>query len=397
MYCDFFGLRCRPFEDRADTQFCYAYPDWEEALAATIYDLRHGRGIALVVGESGTGKTLLIRSLFHRVDTSDRVIVLTWPSMSGMDLMREACKTFGITLPEAEHHIRYHTRLRRHLVRTALKGQRSILIIDQAENLTEDNLDQIAALSELQHDGGNLLSIALVFQPKLRSYLDDPKHERIAQRLSGERTLRALTRQETGEYIQHRLRIAGAVDAGLFADEAIALIHGASRGIPRLINRMADAAMLVAYGADEPRVTAAVVAETVGDTQLIERTADARELGVSTTEHVAAGLAEERHVQVLPEKGSSGKRAAGVATAAAGIVQASQITGGGMNTGHPALDPPGAGNPPQSGCGLMEADMHDSDVNSFDLPFTRTEGVLSSAETQLRCLERASARAERQL
>ncbi len=391
MYCDFFGLRCRPFEDRADTQFCYAYPDWEEALAATIYELHHGRGVALVLGEAGTGKTLLIRSLLHRLNASDRVIVLTWPSMAGMDLMRETCKALGVTLPESDHHIRYYTRLRRHLVRTAVKGQRSILIIDQAENLADDDLEQLATLSDLRHDGGNLLSIVLIGQPKFRSLLDSPRHERIAQRLSSKRPLRPLSGGETSQYIRHRLRVAGAVEVSTFADEAVALIHTASNGIPRLINRMADAAMVGAYGAGESRVTSAIAAEMLGEQTFIERTAAAHELGVSTAERIAAGLTEQHHAQVLPERSLEGQAADTPVVAAVGTGPVSAVSPDGMDVGLATFGGAGPSEQESDEINLEPS----SGFEPTGLPTTFTEGVLTSAEAKLRCLERASARAER--
>ncbi|MGD2109008.1 MAG: AAA family ATPase [Phycisphaerae bacterium] len=412
MYCDFFGLRCRPFEDRADTQFCYAHPDWEESLAATIYETHHGRGIALLVGDGGTGKTLMVRTMLQRLEPADRAIVLTWPPLPGMDLMRETCKAFGVTLPESDHQIRYYTRLRRNLVRAAVKGHRSILIIDQAENLASDHDvrwptgqrtpgggtqswgEQLAALSEVQHEGGNVLSIVLVGQPSLVPWLEESHNGRLASRVSSHRSLRPITCDQTGQYIQHRLRVAGAANQNVFSGDAIALIHQASRGVPRLINHMADAAMLGAYGAEQSTVSAAIVSETLGQARIVERTAHARTVGVSTAETLEAGLSAEHHA-VAPGEAVAGK----VGCAAASLDGSTHVAttpSGPSDLATTDVDQHGEDRGyPESP--LAAGNLADSDTDFVlpDIPLTPEAGLLNAAETQLYRLERASDRAER--
>lgn len=296
MYCDFFGLHCRPFGDRADTRFFYPTGDCEEALAAMEYESRYGQGMSLLLGEAGSGKTLLIRTLLQQLTHNDHVVVLTWqadgPDRSGgtMDLIRESCKGFGVTLPSAGNHGRCLSRLRRHLARTRKAGHRSMLIIDQAENLTAGNLGQLVTLTELQQDGDTLLSVFLVGQPHFRTLLHRPEFARIRQQLYGERVLPPLTLAETQEYVQHRLRIAGVGEKHPFDKEAVLMIHNASNGIPRLINRTCDAAMLAAYGTGEQRITRATVSGITAKRGTRERTIEARNLGLGSTSQVAAGL-----------------------------------------------------------------------------------------------------------
>ncbi len=290
MYCDFFGLRCRPFEDRADTQFFFPRADCEEALAAMDYEAHYGKGMSLVLGEAGTGKTLLIRVLLQRLHASDQVVVLPWPSAGQMELLRESAKGFGVSLPSTGHPSRYLSRLRRHLIRARDAQRRSILIIDQAENLAAENIAELETLADLAHGGARLLNITLVGQPHIRSVLAKREFARISQQLFGERFLAPLTREETEEYVRHRLRAAGAGNVDLFESAAIELIQTASNGIPRLVNHMCNAAMLAAYGAREPQVSAAIAAEITNAKGALERSMDAREVGVATAEHVAAGL-----------------------------------------------------------------------------------------------------------
>ncbi len=283
MYCNFFGLRSHPFEDRADAQFFYPTAEGEETLAAMVYEIQYGTGLGLLIGEAGTGKSLLIRALLQRLQNSDQTVVVTCPPSGAMDLIRECCKRFGVTLPSSHHEPRRVSRLRRHLGRSAGAGHRSILILDQAENLSPSNMAQLATLADLSGERGKLLTILLAAQPHVRSLLDRPEFARIRQQLFGERMLSPLSETDTRAYIRHRLRIAGVGDADLFDDRAIALIHEISGGIPRLINRICNAAMLTAYGAETPCITRAIVEEATMRPTVRERALEARELGLAAT------------------------------------------------------------------------------------------------------------------
>jgi general secretion pathway protein A len=264
MYAGFFGLRCLPFEDRADTQFCCPNAQFDEAAAALVYEAQYGNGVALVLGEAGTGKTLLIRTVLARLEPAVHAVVLTWPGDSGADLIRESCKGFGVSLPSSQHQPRTLERLRRHLSRLAASGNRAILVLDQAENLSAHRLAQVATLSDLEEDRGRLLRVFLVAQPRLRSQMDRPELARLRQQLFGERVLTALTPEATRAYIAHRLSVAGASNARIFDDDAVHCIHELSGGIPRLINRICDGVMRDAYGAGVTRISKALVQENAG-------------------------------------------------------------------------------------------------------------------------------------
>ena len=310
MHGDFFELRTLPFEDRADAHFFYPTTECQEALAAMEYEIRHGTGLGLLIGEAGTGKTVLLRTLLRWLHKTDHTVVLTWPASGEIDLIRECCKGLGVTLPYTNNQPRYLDMLSRHLGRRAGAGNRAVLIVDQAENLSPGHIAQLSTLAELPGARGKLLTIILAAQPLLRALLDRPEFAWIRQQLFGERTLSPLTPKETGEYIRHRLQIAGAGDTRLFDDRAISLIHEISEGNPRLINRICHAAMMVASAAQTPRITRTIVeaASDRGESSLTsrsivhERTIATRELGSAG---VGEGGAPWMGVAVSPERMAS--------------------------------------------------------------------------------------------
>lgn len=302
MYCDFFGLRCRPFEDRADTHFYFATPEHDEALATIEYEARYGQGMALLLGEPGTGKTLIVRMLLQRLNTADQIVVLSWPASGQGNLLREACKGFGVSIPSSHQSSRTYGRLRRHLKRTNKLGNRSVLLIDQAQNLTDENLAQLETLTELQQDTETLLSIILVGTARFREFLTRPQYGRILQKLFGERVLPHLTREQTEAYITHRLAIAGAGGQQPFSRDAITLIHDASKGIPRLISRLCDAAMLATYGTGKQTISREIAAEVTSTECGVEHTADASALGLDATPSVVSGrLPDDSDELITPQ------------------------------------------------------------------------------------------------
>ncbi|MHC5111206.1 MAG: ExeA family protein, partial [Planctomycetota bacterium] len=263
MYSKFFGLSGMPFEERADTHYYYPVSSTEEALAFLEYESKYGRSLASIVGDAGTGKTLLIRSMLMRYEPNDQVVVLTWAKGSQAHLVREVCKVFGVTLPTSYSRSRGLARLRRHLKRLGKNDRRAVLFIDQAENLNADDVSQLNALTELQYGDHRLLAIVLVGQPQIRTTLSAPAFASLHQHFSGERVLDPFTLRQTQEYINHRLNIAGAGNAEIFDGVAVDLIHKASRGLPRLINKIANEAMVSAYGKSEKIVSTATATEVV--------------------------------------------------------------------------------------------------------------------------------------
>ncbi len=261
MYKKFFGLRCSPFEDRIQPEFLFTYPDLDEVLASMECEIRYRQGLGLIVGEAGTGKTLLVRLLLTKLDPQEPAVVIRCPADGNMDVVRETCKGFGVTLPEHYDAKRGLARLRRRLLDIHQQKRLAVLIVDQAENVSAEAMVAMESLFDLSREDKQLLTILLVGQPRLTDVLGQPLFDRLRQQLSSEIRLHKFTSARTQEYITHRLRVAGAGEKTIFDASAMAVIHIVTKGIPRLINRLADASMIAAYSDGKSCVTAGMVRE----------------------------------------------------------------------------------------------------------------------------------------
>ncbi|MFQ5414045.1 MAG: AAA family ATPase [Phycisphaerae bacterium] len=265
MYCEHFGFRCRPFEETSDARSFFATAELEETLAAMEYQAHYGRGLGLVVGDAGMGKTLLAHALLERLHATDRVAMVTCRIGGDVNVIRETARAFGVKLASPTGRRRTIAKLVPVLTEHAHAAHRSILIIDQAESLGARGMVHVAALQELCDDAQPLLHIVLLGQPQFRTVLSRPEFARIRQQVFGERSLVPLTTAEVRAYIQHRLAWAGAADTSLFDASAFDAIHAASNGTPRMINRICDASLVAAYGANQRRVTGEIVDDVIDD------------------------------------------------------------------------------------------------------------------------------------
>jgi type II secretory pathway predicted ATPase ExeA/chromosome segregation ATPase len=289
MYANHFGLRCLPFEDRADAQFFFATPERDETLAAMEYEAHFGHGILVVEAEAGMGKTLLVRTLAGRLDANDHPVVISWQAGGERSLIRECCKGFGVSIPSSGDADRAVSRLRRHLMRSVKAEHRSLLIVDQAENMSSANFQELALLAEIEGTSGKLLPIILVGQPMLSATLENFGDDTLKQHTRGVRKLNAMSATETAAYIAHRLSVAGVTEAGTFASDAMTAIHEAAGGVPRLVNRIAHDALAAAYGAGKRSIDASMIPEATQSTVAGTRSVAASEIGLRGAEQVAGG------------------------------------------------------------------------------------------------------------
>ncbi|MCJ7799818.1 MAG: AAA family ATPase [Polaromonas sp.] len=255
MYAKFFGLSQDPFSIAPDPRYLFMSERHREALAHLLYGLGGGGGFVLLSGEIGTGKTTVCRCFLEQIPANCKVAYIFNPKLSVPELLRSIGDEFHIDLPQGAASAKdFIDPLNAFLLRGHAAGQNNVLIIDEAQNLSADVLEQLRLLTNLETNERKLLQIVLIGQPELRSMLARPELEQLAQRVIARFHLDALSAQETTQYIAHRMAVAGMTGAMPFDSKALARIHQRTRGVPRRINLLAGRALLGAYASGTERV-----------------------------------------------------------------------------------------------------------------------------------------------
>ena len=246
MYCPFFGLQEKPFSITPDPRFLFLSLSHQEALGHLLYGIEERKGFITVTGEVGTGKTLLCRALLDRLGRHVRTALIFNSFLSEIELLRSINQDFGIP-PGGGTRKELIDHLNQYLIGEFSAGRNAVLIIDEAQNLAPPVLEQIRMLSNLETERGKLLQIVLIGQPELRQQLGRPELRQLNQRIALRYHIQPFTRQETEDYINHRLVVAGSHGGVKFSRWALSAIYRLSDGIPRKINLLCDRAMLSAY------------------------------------------------------------------------------------------------------------------------------------------------------
>lgn len=269
MYAEFFGLKQDPFSIAPDPRYLFMSERHREALAHLLYGIRGGGGFVLLSGEIGAGKTTICRCFLEQIPEQCRVAYIFNPKLTVGDLLKTICSEFRI---EVKHEgigpatIKDHLDpLNEYLLQSHARGERNVLIIDEAQNLTPHVLEQLRLLTNLETNERKLLQIILIGQPELREVLARPELEQLAQRVIARFHLGALNEAETRQYIQHRMQVAGLRGPLPFSSQAIQRIHEIARGVPRRVNLLCDRALLGAYATNQARVERAVVEKAAGE------------------------------------------------------------------------------------------------------------------------------------
>ncbi|HEX6069756.1 MAG TPA: AAA family ATPase [Longimicrobiaceae bacterium] len=248
MYEVFFGLDEKPFSITPNPRFIFYSEHYRAALEHLLYGLQEKEGFMLVTGPVGTGKTTLCRELLASVDGDRcRTALVFNPFLNAVEMLQALLSEFGCSYPAGATRKDLLDRLNRFLLEELVEGRTCIAIFDEAQHLSEAFLEQIRVLSNLETDNEKLLQIILVGQPELRERIQQPSLAQLDQRVSVRCVLRHLTDEETEQYVYHRLNVAGARGGVRFTRRAIARLHGASRGVPRLINLIADRTLLAGF------------------------------------------------------------------------------------------------------------------------------------------------------
>jgi general secretion pathway protein A len=251
MYAQFFGLKREPFSIAPDPRYLFMSERHREALAHLVYGLNAGGGFVLLTGEIGAGKTTVCRCFLEQIPKRCNVAYIFNPKLTVGELLQSVCDEFHIPLqglnPGTATVKDYVDPLNAFLLQAHAIGQNNVLIIDEAQNLSPDVLEQLRLLTNLETSKRKLLQIILIGQPELRTMLERPELEQMAQRVIARYHLDALSEPETAQYIRHRLAVAGLPKAALFDRGAVRRVYRLARGVPRRINLLCDRSLLGAY------------------------------------------------------------------------------------------------------------------------------------------------------
>jgi general secretion pathway protein A len=259
VYLQYFGLRENPFSLPPDPHYLYLSRAHQEALAHLQFGLSDSGGFVQLTGEVGTGKTLLIRALAERQPHDVDVALILYPVLNVAEFVVAICDELRIPHPGEHASLKQLIdALNTHLLQSHARGRRTVLIIDEAQNLSREVLEQIRLLTNLETTKQKLLQIILIGQPELATLLAQQDLRQLAQRITARYRLTALTHEETRDYIAHRCRVAGATRP-LFDRGAVRRVHALAGGVPRLINVICDRALLGAYALDKAAVDARIV------------------------------------------------------------------------------------------------------------------------------------------
>jgi general secretion pathway protein A len=259
MYNNYFNLKQQPFSIAPDPRYLFMSERHREALAHLLYGIGSGGGFVLLTGEIGAGKTTVCRCFIEQIPDNCRLAYIFNPKLTVEELLLTICDEFRIALPPASAGSlgvkSYVDAINGYLLESHAQGNNNVLVIDEAQNLSPQVLEQLRLLTNLETSERKLLQIILIGQPELRSMLARPELEQLAQRVIARYHLGPLSESETGAYIAHRLTVAGAHPGNPIPGALAPLIHRLTQGVPRRINLLCDRALLGAYVENSSVVT----------------------------------------------------------------------------------------------------------------------------------------------
>ena len=264
MYRKFYGLKEKPFEITPDPRFLYLSENHKEALAHLTYAVREKKGFTVITGEVGTGKTTIIQTLLSRLNGNTRTAYLFNPQLDSTDFLEYICEDLGLS-GQRRSKGEYLTQLHHFLMACYSRNENVVLIIDEAQGLDQKVLEEVRLLTNLETPKSKLLQVILMGQPELNNILNRPQCRQLKQRVGLRYNIQPLKKEETKEYIEQRLRIAGAMGPNYFSPKAMNGIYKYSKGIPRLINIVCDNALLLGYATDQKVIGPSVIREVIGD------------------------------------------------------------------------------------------------------------------------------------
>ncbi|MGB9990979.1 AAA family ATPase [Massilia sp. SM-13] len=358
MYTQFFNLKQSPFSIAPDPRYLFMSERHREALAHLLYGVGSGGGFVLLTGEIGAGKTTVCRCFMEQIPENCKLAYIFNPKLTVEELLLTICGEFGVDLPaQGVVSVKTYTdAINRYLLESHAAGKNNVLVIDEAQNLSADVLEQLRLLTNLETSERKLLQIILIGQPELRDMLARPELEQLAQRVIARYHLGSLTVDETGQYIAHRLAVAGAAGLAPFSAPVVALVHQLTKGVPRRINLLCDRALLGAYVENRQQVTKQIVRKAADEVFAGERASPSAQ---RQWQFVAAGvlagavLTGAAAWQLMPRAGAPGAGTSGTQAAAPGAVASGALaaTPAGVAPGSAAAPAAGAKGGPSVSAG----------------------------------------------
>jgi general secretion pathway protein A len=262
VYLDFYGLTDPPFDITPNPRFIFYSAKHREAFNHLLYGIRERKGFVQLTGEVGAGKTTLCRAMLEQLDHHFATALILNPVMSPDELMKAIAIEFGLPVGGMDR-LEILSMINMFLLQQVEKGRESVLIIDEAQDLTNELLEQVRLLSNLETDNRKLLQIVLLGQPELRSRLNEHSLRQLRQRITVRYHLSPLTRSEVARYVQHRLQVSGGNGTPCFTWAALWRIYQYSKGIPRLVNALCDKALLAGFVNQCQRISYRMVGQAI--------------------------------------------------------------------------------------------------------------------------------------
>lgn len=267
MYKKFYGFSEKPFNTTPDSKFFFASSKHSEALNSLIYAINERKGFVVITGEIGAGKTTVSRTLLNKIDGSTKVALITNTHITQKELIEQILEDLGVEYnPGGKQKL--IKQLDKFLIEQLSLDVNVVLIIDEAQNLTPKVLEEVRMLSNLETEKEKLLQIILIGQPQLKAKLAHAKLEQFKQRIAVNYHINALTKQETHEYINHRLGLVLQNKEEIFTPGAIEALFAYSKGIPRIINLVCDSALLSGYIYESKKITPFIINEIIKEREL---------------------------------------------------------------------------------------------------------------------------------
>ncbi|MDD5730233.1 MAG: AAA family ATPase [Candidatus Omnitrophica bacterium] len=272
MYEKFYGFAEKPFNTTPDSKFFFPSAKHTEALNSLVYAISERKGFVVITGEIGAGKTTVSRTLLNKLEVNTKVAVITNTHLTARELISEILSEFGVEYKSGSKQ-KLLSQLNDFLIQQLAADINVVLIIDEAQNLTPTVLEEVRMLSNLETEKEKLIQIILMGQPQLKAKLENPKLEQFKQRIAVYYHLRPLSKNETAEYIIHRLKtVSNNGVEQIFSEEAIELIYNHSTGIPRIINLVCDSALLSGYIYDCKKINDKIICEVIKERELSANT-----------------------------------------------------------------------------------------------------------------------------